>query len=1217
MKNPHTHKHTFYLKGVIQSNQLVTLMTIMLIVLTNSLSAQSLVNLDWNQTTGLPDTVNWSASELDGYNHLIVVGNTSSGVGNTDILISQYHKNGTLIWQDTYDFDGYRDYGVAVTCDNSGNIYVAGVVSDSLGLTDMMILKYSNSGTLLWEEVWSGGNGLWDSPSCMVFDNDNDALYVGGVTYSLSAMSDYVVLKIEDGGTLLWESFYDYNQLYEFLTGIKIKTGGYDIIVTGASANAVNNYDYATLKIDYTDGSILEETRVNITGLGLDQALAIAQDTSGNFYITGFNETAGDKNIQTVKIDTAFTVAWVQNWGGSGQDDTGTSIATDSEGNVYVSGSSETTQGGKEWVLLKYDSDGTFVWEKKHYPPNPSLIAEAIKVVCNNHDKIIVSGHIHDLNQNLDFLTITYNSDGTIDWLRQYDNNGNTDKVLSLNVDNNGNVFVTGTTQDTLPNPEYLLIKYAALTLPPVPIVKDSLGNPLYFGNTFIVKFDSSIVNKDIVNSGRAILYGSPHSMLTPAGKTAFNSCVPTGRYTLVKAFPSLTTNDTVAISRLNERIPTPDFWSTFWVVAHQTVDAKAVCEVLSNNDRIEYAHLNYCIQQTSNDPDYSTQVSLHAGYNLNNIYYDSAHINMELAWDIWDNGVNHANIRVGVFDDGVRWSDKDFLYDTTAAQLHMESVVRGGWDFENYMYASPSNTNFGTGHGTSVSGIIGAIRNNSFEIAGVAGGSWEDSIKGASIYSMRIFNSDLFNTLDTIIPFCQLCYLSDAIAGASDYDPDNYPYAWFSNDYNFGLNVSNHSYNFYPYDGYSQEEVEIVGKAMHYANRMKVIQVCSSGNQGEHIIKQFLKSYPASYDDDWVIRVGASNSVGLYDSYSNYWENMDIIAPGDQNVVRTISGGIFNGTSASAPHVTGLIALMTSYFNQDTSAFSNLAPEDVEFLLELSADDVQNYPCTLGYDIYSGYGKVNAGKAMQWIEKPYYHLRHFTTDSLSHSFQYQLTQSNLPMKISETYSVSPTLKLKRHKNYKIDQYSVSALVTHSYPSNEIAKYSWERHSSSSLFQELDTLGGVYVFTPHEKVYIDSISYNQSTLHGFIYHVKDSLGNHLAWIPYDTAQIDIKSRVDYSILTKDTLFITHLDLKEDNHFITIYPNPSDQQIRILVKGVDTGKVTFKILDILGRTMNITEADKPASADAAFDMQIGYLSSGVYYLECRLGESRYFTSFIKQ
>ncbi len=133
-------------------------------------------------------------------------------------------------------------------------------------------------------------------------------------------------------------------------------------------------------------------------------------------------------------------------------------------------------------------------------------------------------------------------------------------------------------------------------------------------------------------------------------------------------------------------------------------------------------------------------------------------------------------------------------------------------------------------------------------------------------------------------------------------------------------------------------------------------------------------------------------------------------------------------------------------------------------------------------------------------------------------------------------------------------------------------------------------------------------------INSFIYDIKDSLGNHLAWIPYDTAQIDIKSRVDYSILTKDTLFITHLDLKEDNHFITIYPNPSDQQIRILVKSRDTGKVTFKILDILGRTMNITEADKPA---AAFDMQIGYLSSGVYYLECTLGESRYSASFIKQ
>ena len=46
-------------------------------------------------------------------------------------------------------------------------------------------------------------------------------------------------------------------------------------------------------------------------------------------------------------------------------------------------------------------------------------------------------------------------------------------------------------------------------------------------------------------------------------------------------------------------------------------------------------------------------------------------------------------------------------------------------------------------------------------------------------------------------------------------------------------------------------------------------------------------------------------------------------------------------------------------------------------------------------------------------------------------------------------------------------------------------------------------------------------------INSFIYHVKDSLGNHLAWIPYDTAQVDIKTNMAYSILAKDTLYITH------------------------------------------------------------------------------------------
>jgi len=121
------------------------------------------------------------------------------------------------------------------------------------------------------------------------------------------------------------------------------------------------------------------------------------------------------------------------------------------------------------------------------------------------------------------------------------------------------------------------------------------------------------------------------------------------------------------------------------------------------------------------------------------------------------------------------------------------------------------------------------------------------------------------------------------------------------------------------------------------------------------------------------VISVGATDRDNLRAWYSNYGEYLDVLAPGGYEVgITTLdpvgSNGIatekedyllgddphsFIGTSASAPIVTGVIALM---LERDI----NLTRVNVENILHRSSDKIGNLEYLNGFNKYYGYGKIN-----------------------------------------------------------------------------------------------------------------------------------------------------------------------------------------------------------------------------------------------------------------
>lgn len=220
-------------------------------------------------------------------------------------------------------------------------------------------------------------------------------------------------------------------------------------------------------------------------------------------------------------------------------------------------------------------------------------------------------------------------------------------------------------------------------------------------------------------------------------------------------------------------------------------------------------------------------------------------------------------------------------------------SVVGDNYnDVKQRYYGSSDVTGPDADHGTHVAGIIGGIRNNNMGIDGVA-----DHVLLMAVRAVP--NGD---------------ERDKDIANAIRYAVDN------------GAKVLNMSFG----KPYSPEKKE-VDEAVKYAISKDVLLIHAAGNDGVNIDTAINTFYPnRNYLDKGVasawIEVGASgedDDASLVAPFSNYGKNtVDVFAPG-VGIYSSVPGSKYayhDGTSMAAPVVTGLAALIRSYYPKLTA---------------------------------------------------------------------------------------------------------------------------------------------------------------------------------------------------------------------------------------------------------------------------------------------------------
>lgn len=220
--------------------------------------------------------------------------------------------------------------------------------------------------------------------------------------------------------------------------------------------------------------------------------------------------------------------------------------------------------------------------------------------------------------------------------------------------------------------------------------------------------------------------------------------------------------------------------------------------------------------------------------------------------------------------------------------------------DLSEKLYGNRDVTGPDAKHGTHVAGIIGAARN---------GGKIQGIAPSVQIMAVRAVPNGDERDKD--------------IANAIRYAVDH------------GANIINMSFGKSFSPGKSA-----VDAAAKYAESKGVLMVHAAGNDGEDIDVD--PSFPSPFLEDktrlpnW-LEVGASSWKGLSDlaaEFSNYGKGrVDLFAPG-VDIFSTVPGGgteKLSGTSMAAPVVSGVAALLMSYF-------PSLTATDVKDILMQSA---------------------------------------------------------------------------------------------------------------------------------------------------------------------------------------------------------------------------------------------------------------------------------------
>jgi len=413
----------------------------------------------WTATYGNDSTLFYEVNDMvtDKAGNSYVYGYEEDTAYHDKGIIIKYNSNGIQQWLNT--MNGLGSYGKIKT-DKAGNVYIISRY-DSIASSDFLTIKYNANGILEWKAIYNGPANGNDTPSSITFDDSLNVYVTGSSSNSSYFNYNFTTIKYDSSGAQKWVAIFDYS--YEWSYDIAVDSL-HNVYVTGSSLDSING-NLITIKYD-PSGNVIWTKRfldninsygkfIDISADGFVYVGGVESSNGGSDYLCIKYDTSGNK-LWSVKYDAQDTLPW-------NAQDSPEDMKLDLAGNVYFTGTQFVGNNPNDaYCTVKFSSDGILQWAKSYKGGNG--VDEAFSLDVDNQGNVYVFGDSQDslYNNNKIFVTIKYDNLGNIIWIAKFDSvqQYNSFRATSIGIDSFCNVYVTGVSSN-LVSPHFVTLKYS------------------------------------------------------------------------------------------------------------------------------------------------------------------------------------------------------------------------------------------------------------------------------------------------------------------------------------------------------------------------------------------------------------------------------------------------------------------------------------------------------------------------------------------------------------------------------------------------------------------------------------------------------------------------------------------------------------------------------------------------------------------------------------
>jgi len=327
---------------------------------------------------------------------------TSFGAGQRDAFLVKLDSLGNILWQKTYGTTLLEQaYSVKETYD--GGLIISAFIYAATA--NLFLIKTNQNGDTLWtKNIGLSGN---DFGTNIQLADDGGFLIVGYTDSNISnGDRDIWLLKLDSIGTFSWQRTYGGTGADEGFKLLKLVDG--NLVISGYSQSfSVGDRDGWIVKTDSSGNFIWSKS----FGSGsYDEFTAAAEDENGNLYLTGTTESSGNRDLWIVKTDSGGNHILTKTYGGP-QWEWGHDIKKTNDGNFIVTGFNQSNSSGlRQLWVLKIDQQGDTLWTKLIRSVNGS---EGYSVIQTSDNGFAVTGVASSSGSGPDVWVIRLKPEGT------------------------------------------------------------------------------------------------------------------------------------------------------------------------------------------------------------------------------------------------------------------------------------------------------------------------------------------------------------------------------------------------------------------------------------------------------------------------------------------------------------------------------------------------------------------------------------------------------------------------------------------------------------------------------------------------------------------------------------------------------------------------------------------------------------------------------------